>query len=91
MFFNLDRISKLFFFEFSIFSFREFLVIMARAELELLFDFTSQDSRVVVDDPKRLAESALFRSLMRVVLFGCSFYWSRKSPKKRTMASSTSL
>jgi hypothetical protein len=73
MFFSLDRISKLFFFEFSIFSLREFLVMMARAELELLLDLTSQDSRVVVEDPKRLAESALLRSMMRVELLGCSF------------------
>ena len=91
MFFNFDKISKLFFFEFSIFSFSEFLVIMARAELELLFDLTSQDSRVVVEEPKRLAESALFRSIMRVLLLGWSFSWSRKSPKNLTMASSAYL
>lgn len=92
IFFSFDKIYKLFFLEFSIFSLREFLVIIARAELELLFDFTSQDSLVVVEEPKRLAESALFLSIM-VELLGCSFYsqLSLKSLKNLRISSSTSL
>ena len=46
--------------------------MIALAEFELLFDLTSQDSRVVVEDPNRFAESALLRSI-RVELFEYSF------------------
>ena len=92
--FSLAKIYRLFFFEFSTFSLSVFFVMMARAEFELLFDSTPQDS-LVAAEPKRLAESALFLS-RKVALLGVSFALlssccSLNSLKKAVTCSSTTL
>ena len=71
-----------------------FFVIIALAELELLFDSTPHDS-LVPAEPNRLAESALFLS-RKVALLGASFAFlsyccSLNSLKNALICSSTTL